>query len=71
MKTYASSIGLALIMAAGLFGVDNVLTPQEKAGGWILLFAGKALNGWDSAVPPARRTGSIPCFRIAALRRPT
>lgn len=32
-----------------LFGADNVLTLQEKAEGWILLFDGKTLNGWDSA----------------------
>jgi hypothetical protein len=51
MKPYLSSVGLTLMMTAGLFGADNVLTPQEKAAGWILLFDGKTLNGWDSAVP--------------------
>ncbi len=39
-----------------MFGADNDLTPQEKARGWVLLFDGKTLNGWDSAVPqPAAR----------------
>jgi len=51
MKRYVSSIGVMLAMAAGLFGADNVLTPQEKAAGWILLFDGKTLNGGDSAFP--------------------
>ena len=48
MRTYVSSIGLMFAMTAGLFGADNVLTPQEKADGWALLFDGKTLNGWDS-----------------------
>jgi hypothetical protein len=60
MKKYASSIGLTLIMTAGLFGAYNVLTPQEKAGGWVLLFDGKTLNGWDSAVPQAAGRGRGP-----------
>ena len=51
MKPYVSSVGLTLMMTAGLFGADNVLTPQEKAQGWVLLFDGKTLNGWDTAVP--------------------
>jgi hypothetical protein len=42
---------LTLVLAASwsVFGADNVLTPQEKAQGWILLFDGKSLKGWDSA----------------------
>jgi hypothetical protein len=50
MKARISSIGLMLMAAAALPGADNVLTPQEKAAGWVLLFDGKTLNGWDSAV---------------------
>jgi hypothetical protein len=57
MKRYASSICLTLIMTARLFGADNVLTPQEKAAGWMLLFDGKTLNGWDSVVPQAAGRG--------------
>jgi hypothetical protein len=57
MKKCASSIGVSLILTAGLFGADNVLTPGEKAGGWVLLFDGKTLNGWDSAVPEAAGRG--------------
>ena len=41
-----------LLMASALFGADNTLTPAEKAAGWVLLFDGKTLNGWDSSVPP-------------------
>jgi hypothetical protein len=42
-------MGLMFVMTAGLFAADNVLTPQEKAGGWTLLFDGQTLSGWDSA----------------------
>jgi hypothetical protein len=28
---------------------DNELTPQEKADGWLLLFDGKTLNGWQTS----------------------
>jgi hypothetical protein len=36
---------LAAILPAG--AVDNRLTPQEKAGGWKLLFDGKTWSGWE------------------------
>src|SRR5437763_1884624 len=39
---------ICLMSITGLVGADNVLTPQEKAQGWVLLFDGKTLNGWDS-----------------------
>ena len=38
--------------ATALFAADNKLTSQEKADGWILLFDGKTLNGWDATLPP-------------------
>lgn len=49
-----ASIGF---MWVGLFGADNVLTSQERAQGWILLFDGKSLNGWDSASPAPEGRG--------------
>ena len=49
MKRVVGPIGLTFFVAAGLFAADNVLTPQEKAEGWVLLFDGRTLNGWDSA----------------------
>ena len=53
-------LALTLVLTAGLFGADNVLTPQEKAGGWVLLFDGKTLNGWDSVVPQGAGRGRGP-----------
>src|SRR5947209_12469640 len=53
-------IGLAsviLVSITSLCAADNRLTSQEKAQGWVLLFDGKTLNGWDSAVPPAPGRG--------------
>src|SRR5579863_10409673 len=51
---------LPLIAAAfaGLaLGADNSLTKQEKTDGWVLLFDGKTLNGWDSANPVTATPG--------------
>ena len=40
---------------------ENLLTAQEKAQGWQLLFDGKTLKGWHSQVPaPARRQAGAP-----------
>jgi hypothetical protein len=41
---------------------ENVLTAQEKAQGWQLLFDGKTLEGWHSQVPPQAqgRAGAPP-----------
>lgn len=43
-----SSFGLVgvLMIAAAAFAEDNVLSPQEKADGWVLLFDGKTHAGW-------------------------
>ena len=57
MKNYERLIGLMLILTAGLLGADNGLTSQEKAKGWVLLFDGKTLDGWDSALPQAAGPG--------------
>jgi hypothetical protein len=55
-----SLIGMMLVAMTGLFGADNVLTPQEKAQGWMLLFDGKSLNGWDSAIASSAGRGRGP-----------
>ena len=51
MTVLCGSTGLLLMMTVGLFGADNVLTPREKTDGWVLLFDGRSLNGWTSAIP--------------------
>ena len=54
-------IGTMLLTLTALPGADNALTKQEKGGGWILLFDGKTLDGWDSTnTPPAGRGGGAP-----------
>src|SRR5260370_35940357 len=60
MRSFAGAIGLILLLAAGLFGADNILTPREKADGWVLLFDGQSLNGWSSSVPEAGGRGRGP-----------
>jgi hypothetical protein len=42
---------LAVTLAASLsvLGADNVLTRAEKTQGWVLLFDGQTLSGWDAA----------------------
>ena len=51
MRAHLYFIGLTLALTTGLFGADNFLTPQEKAAGWVLLFDGKTLNGWEPSLP--------------------
>lgn len=44
---------LLLALAASAFGAElNTLTPAEKAGGWLLLFDGHSMKGWED---PAKR----------------
>ncbi len=55
---FSLTLAACLFGVTGLFGADNVLTRQEKAQGWILLFDGQDLNGWDSTPAPAGGRGS-------------
>ena len=61
---------LALAMAADAFAADNVLTPQEKAAGWVLLFDGKTLNGWTSAPQPSSARSGAPQKKAQAPTPP-
>jgi Domain of Unknown Function (DUF1080) len=50
-----------MVWSAALSGQsENLLTAQEKAQGWQLLFDGKTLNGWHSQAPPQGRGGGAP-----------
>jgi len=40
-------ICLLTLACVALQAADNQLTPAEKAAGWILLFNGKDMSGWD------------------------
>ena len=48
-------VGVALLIQALMVGAargdlaDNTLSPQEKEDGWILLFDGKSLSGWQTS----------------------
>jgi hypothetical protein len=39
----------ALLAASRVCGGDNQLTDQEKAEGWLVLFDGQTLNGWQTS----------------------
>ncbi len=43
---FCAAAGASPIFAADLQS-SNVLTPEEKRAGWILLFDGRSMNGWD------------------------
>jgi hypothetical protein len=62
---------ICLMSITGLAAADNVLTPQEKAQGWILLFDGKTLNGWDSANASGGGLGRGPGGRASAQAKVT
>jgi hypothetical protein len=55
-----SLVSLMFATMTGIFAADNALTKQERAQGWILLFDGKTLNGWDSAATSAPGPGRTP-----------
>jgi hypothetical protein len=42
-------IATLLLAPLAAFAGDNELRPQEKADGWLLLFDGKTLNGWQTS----------------------
>lgn len=47
---------LAFLTAPSASLADNVLTPQEKAAGWLLLFDGRTLDGWKTSSQKPSKT---------------
>ncbi len=51
-----------LALAAAAFAAEpNTLTPQEKAQGWILLFDGHSMKGWED---PAKRNPPSDAYSV-------
>src|SRR6266478_1665699 len=52
MRRFVTAVGLMALAAslASAQGQNNALTRKESADGWMLLFDGKSLNGWEPHV---------------------
>src|SRR4051794_4860725 len=46
------TLACLLVSVCGLVAEENVLSPQEKKEGWVLLFDGKTMNNWND---PAKK----------------
>jgi hypothetical protein len=66
---------VVLIQAGGLrpaYGqrVDNALSSKKKKDGWLLLFDGKSLDGWQtSSGQPSKVPVEDGCINIKPLER--
>jgi len=40
-------VGFLCVSVLSCYAADNALTPEEKRAGWVLLFDGVTMNGWD------------------------
>lgn len=57
MRTLGILAALAACLVAGhVLAADNALTERERAGGWLLLFDGKTLDGWTTNLKQPART---------------
>jgi hypothetical protein len=63
---------LAALAAGAHAQAPNTLTQEEKAAGWILLFDGKTMSGWDdpSRKNPPGDSWTIEDGALKATRRP-
>jgi len=69
MRSLITAVGL-MALAAGLAsaqGQNNALTRKESADGWMLLFDGKSLNGWQGHVDMGERA-RFPSDVVAELK---
>jgi hypothetical protein len=57
-------VALSLLSAA-LCAAQNTLTSKETADGWVLLFDGKSLNGWQGRATSQPGTTGIGPSRMA------
>src|SRR5262245_15212340 len=63
---FSFAVFAILLWSAPLFAQSaNMLTAQEKAQGWQLLFDGKTVKGWHSAPPAAPPAGRADRGRAA------
>jgi hypothetical protein len=51
-----SAVLLAALVPSGSRAADNELSAKEKADGWVLLFDGKTLDGWQTSSQKPSRT---------------
>jgi hypothetical protein len=71
VKNYPT-FAAVLLLTLGAQGATNSLTTEEKAGGWILLFDGKTMNGWvdTRGLTPPGDSWTIEDGCLKARRKP-
>src|SRR5215207_7373140 len=55
------STAFLILAVSCAFPADNVLSPEEKKDGWVLLFDGKSMKGWSD---PAKKDVAGTAWKI-------